>query len=240
MILELIMIERNLADQISGVAALDEPVRRALYLFVSGQPGEVSRDDAAQAVDVTRALAAFHLDKLVEEGLLEVTYRRLSGRTGPGAGRPSKLYHRSNRRFDVSLPPRRYELLARLFAAAFDESGAQLAPALQRVVRDFGAALGAEAREQAGPHASREALLDAAQGVLATYGFEPARDVNGDIQLRNCPFHEIADAHRQLVCGMNLSLMQSVIAGLGIDGVTAQLAPRQGMCCVEFRRETHS
>lgn len=51
----------------------------------------MSRAEAADAVGVARTLAAFHLGKLVDAGLLEVAHRRLTGRSGPGAGRPAKV-----------------------------------------------------------------------------------------------------------------------------------------------------
>src|SRR5437879_2860240 len=109
---------RSLAQDIASVAALDDETRAALYAYVSAASGDVSRDDAAKKLGLPRRIAAFHLDKLVDEGLLEVTFKRLSGKTGPGAGRPSKLYRRSALRLEVGLPPRNYELLARLLASA--------------------------------------------------------------------------------------------------------------------------
>src|SRR5512146_641315 len=111
--------DKNLEQQLESLVALGDPVRRALYFLVLGQPdGDVSRDQAARALHLTRALAAFHLDKLVDAGLLEVSFRRLSGRSGPGAGRPSKLYRRASRPIEVTLPARRYELAARLLTLA--------------------------------------------------------------------------------------------------------------------------
>src|SRR5262245_40865761 len=109
---------KDFEKQLSSLAALDEPVRRRLYLYVVGQEGELSRDDVARGTRTQRSLVAFHLDKLVEAGLLEATFRRLSGRSGPGAGRPSKLYRRASSRFEVSVPPRRYELAAHVLAQA--------------------------------------------------------------------------------------------------------------------------
>src|SRR2546423_55622 len=121
----------DVASQISAIAALNEPIRRALYAYVLEQPGPVGRDEAAEAVGITRELAAFHLDKLLEEGLLDVEYRRLSGRSGPGAGRPAKLYHPSRRQVQVILPGRHYELAARLMAEALEEKGVDPAAALE-------------------------------------------------------------------------------------------------------------
>src|SRR5437867_11602565 len=101
------MDPKDLAQRLKSVASLDDPVRRRLYLYVADQEGDVSRDQAARALQIPRALAAFHLDRLVKSGLLETTYRRLSGRSGPGAGRPSKLYRRAALRLDLTLPPPR-------------------------------------------------------------------------------------------------------------------------------------
>jgi predicted ArsR family transcriptional regulator len=224
---------------IDGVAVLAEPVRRALYAYVSDQVEPVGRDAAAAALDIGRPLAAFHLDKLVDAGLLEVTFRRLSGRAGPGAGRPAKLYARSGRELELSLPTRRYEIAARLFAEALQAGAtgtASTAEALDAAARSFGESLGSEARRQAGRRPSRSALLVAAIDVLSAAGFEPIAGDREVIALRNCPFDAIAKTNRDLVCGMNLSLMDGIIAGLRATGIQAELDRQPGMCCVVWRR----
>jgi len=221
----------DVASQISAIAALNEPIRRALYGYVLERPGPVGRDEAAEAVGITRELAAFHLDKLLEEGLLDVEYRRLSGRTGPGAGRPAKLYHPSRRQVQVSLPERRYELAAHLMAEALEGKGSDPAGALEVAARRFGESLGAEARRQIGRRASQVRLLDTACAVLRDQGFEPIRTDDG-VRLRNCPFDTVAKEHITLVCGMNLALAQGLVAALGADGVDVRLDPMPGACCV--------
>jgi predicted ArsR family transcriptional regulator len=224
---------------IDEVAVLAEPVRRALFAYVSDQVEPVGRDAAAKALDVGRPLAAFHLDRLVEAGLLEVTFRRLSGRTGPGAGRPAKLYRRSSREVELTLPARNYEIAARLFAealAAADAGTASTSQALDAAARSYGASLGVEARRLAGPRPTRSALLGAAIDILGAAGFEPIAGDEDVIALRNCPFDAIAKAQRDLVCGMNLSLMDGVIAGLRASGIRAELDRQPGMCCVVWRR----
>src|SRR5215469_9684003 len=131
------MTTRDLAS----VSSLEDPVRRRLYDIVSARPEPVSRDDAAAAAGIGRPLAAYHLDKLVESGLLAVTYQRLTERSGPGAGRPAKLYARSDREFAVSVPPRDYELAAQILvqALAEDQEGTSHA-----AVRDAARRLGAD------------------------------------------------------------------------------------------------
>jgi predicted ArsR family transcriptional regulator len=224
---------------IDNVAVLAEPVRRALYDFVAGEREPVGRDAAATALGIGRPLAAFHLDRLVAAGLLDVTFRRLSGRTGPGAGRPAKLYTRSKRDVEVSLPARRYELAARLFAQALTTAAAgdgSTDAALDSAARSFGESLGNEARHAAGPRPSRATLVARAIDVLTTAGFEPIVGDDDVILLRNCPFDVLAQSYRELVCGMNLSLMDGVIAGLRTTGFKAELDRQPGMCCVVWRR----
>jgi len=224
-------------EHVAGIAALNEPARRALYLHIVKQGGDVTRDQAAQALGMARSVAAFHLEKLVEEGLLEAHHKRLTGRRGPGAGRPSKLYRRSRRQFRVSLPPRSYELAAQLFARGLQANGSAPAiAAINDVAQDFGEGIGSEARQIAGPNPEAEHLLDATEVLLNAYGFEPHRDANGDVRLRNCPFRALAVEYRDLVCGMNLSIMQGVLDGLETSGVEAVLDPPPDMCCVVFRQ----
>lgn len=195
----------------------------------------MSRDEAAQAVGVSRSLAGFHLDRLVEEGLLETSFRRLSGRTGPGAGRPSKLYRRSGRELEVSLPQRSYKLAGRILATAMEtEAAPGTNRALGPTARAIGEDLGRDAKARAGPRPSRKRLLAGTMAALEANGYEPEESA-GEIRLRNCPFHYLATEHRQLVCGMNLALIEGVVAGLGVEGATPVLDPKPGMCCVALK-----
>jgi predicted ArsR family transcriptional regulator len=221
--------------EIGGIALLDEPVRRALYLHVAGESEPVGRDAAAKAAKTTRENAAFHLDRLVDAGLLEASYKRLGERTGPGAGRPSKLYRRSARQLDVTLPARRYQLLAELLAAAIERApGKDPRREIAKAARAFGERIGAEARASARGR-GRAARMRAAVAVLDRQGFEPVEEPGGSIRLRNCPFDAIARTHRDLVCGMNLSFMEGVLEGLGASGVEATLDPQPGRCCVTLQ-----
>jgi predicted ArsR family transcriptional regulator len=223
--------------QVSGVAALNDPIRRALYQFVVQSADAVSREQAAEGVGVQRALAAFHLDKLAEEGLLDFEFRRLTGRSGPGAGRPAKLYRRSARQIDVSLPPREYDVAALLFAQAIEEAGAKgdVRAALGRVSFAFGERMGADAEARAGSRASNKKRREALVAVLGEHGFEP-HVIDGEVVLANCPFHALAQQFTDLVCGMNLQLMEGVRSRLTLqrDALQPQLAPEAGLCCVRF------
>jgi predicted ArsR family transcriptional regulator len=223
----------NTPAEIGAVALLDEPVRRALYEeVVEAAPRAISRDEAAARTRVSRALAAFHLDRLTEAGLLVAEYRRLSGRTGPGAGRPAKLYRRAHDDVVVSLPGRRYDVAARLFAETLEQVVPQVPPDVLRAsARRAGEAAGIAARRRAGPRAGRKRRRRALLDTLRERGYEPRESETGEIRFGNCPFHALVEEHRPLVCGMNLALAEGLLEELG-DGVQARLDPQPGLCCV--------
>lgn len=218
---------------IGAIALLEEPVRKALYDAVVGAGRPLGRDESATAAGVSRALAAFHLDKLAGAGLLDVEYRRLSGRSGPGAGRPSKLYRRGSRTVEVSLPERHYEVPAALLATALEQLTGPTPPdTLRSAAHALGVDLGAAARRHGGPRPSRRRLREALEQVLEARGYEPTETPADEIRLRNCPFHALVRDHRDLVCNMNLALVDGLLDALGDDRVSARLDPREGQCCV--------
>lgn len=215
----------DIEAQAAGIGALAEPIRRRLYEYVVGQPEPVGRDQAATAVGLPGHKAIFHLDRLVEEGLLETEFRRLGGRSGPGAGRPSKLYRRAEREWSVSLPPRRYDLVGHLLATAVDRARRDRVPldtALDGAATDEGVSVGREARPRSLPE------------VLAQQGYEP-RSEDDVLVLANCPFDSLAQDHTDLVCGLNRRYVQGVADGLGSDGLVACLEPEPDHCCVKVR-----
>jgi predicted ArsR family transcriptional regulator len=161
--------------------------------------------------------------------MLEAVYRRLSGRTGPGAGRTSKLYRRTNRQFAVSFPERRYELLARLLAEALKRVD-QPMEAIAAPTRELGNRMGRETAEGA---TSKRDLIPRVLQKLDEYGFQPARDGEW-ITLRNCPFHPVAAEYPGLVCELNYALMSAFAEALPKASVKPQLQPEPGRCCVRL------
>lgn len=214
----------------AGIGALADPVRRRLYQYVCAQPGLVGRDQAADAVGIPHHQAKFHLDRLTAEGLLETDYARLTGRSGPGAGRTSKLYRRARRDIAVSLPQREYELAGRLMATAIRRSadtGEPVTEVLDRVAREYGRSIGAGKR----PPADAEAALGRAVGLLSRYGYEP-RFSDSEVELANCPFHALAQEQTELACNMNHALITGVADALAPHGPDARLCPGRDRCCV--------
>ncbi len=220
-----------------GVAALDHPVTQAAYRLLV-ERDEVGRDEATEALGVARSVAAFHLDKLVDAGLATVRFERLSGRTGPGAGRTAKVYRRSNPAIEVSLPERRYDLAGRLLAEAVERAsveGVRIDWAVRDAAVATGRRIGEAALAAAGRAPSQRKRREALLRILEDHGFEP-HVRNGEIVLANCPFHALAEQHRALVCGMNLDLLAGVVDGIGGTGtLTPRLAPEPGSCCVRLR-----
>lgn len=217
-------------DPVTAVGSLSEPTRRALYEHVSAATDAVGRDAAATAVGISRSLAAFHLDRLADDGLLDVEYRRLSGRTGPGAGRPAKLYRRSTAQVAITLPPRQYALAAEVLADAVDRRAPATRRAVADAARERGRQLGAPAAAGLGRRASRKRRIDALRQLLSSAGYEPYDD-HPEIRVRNCPFHTLATAHVALVCGMNQELVAGAAEEIGVD-VPVRLDPKPGECCV--------
>jgi predicted ArsR family transcriptional regulator len=211
---------------LDAIGLLQDPARRSLYAYVVAQGREVSRNEAAAAVGLQRTLAAFHLDRLASGGLLDVAYRRLSGRAGPGAGRPAKLYRRSNAERGVSLPARSYARAASILAEALERSGAEVT--LADTAREHGVAAGRELAQSAG---SRSVSLDDLVRRLAERGYEPYRS-ESSVRLRNCPFHSVAHEFPVVMCGMNLALLEGMLAGTGLaERHVARLDPQPGECC---------
>jgi predicted ArsR family transcriptional regulator len=231
----------GLDAEVAGIASLAEPTRRALYLYVQAQGAAVSRDEAAAAVGVPRHTAKFHLDKLAADGLLEVEFARRTGRQGPGAGRPAKLYRPASRELAVTLPERRYQLAGQLMARAIADAQTNRIPvaeALSGAARQHGGEMAATALRETADSPSREALLAAAQRVLDQEGYGTRPDPAGLI-LANCPFHALAAEHTTVICSMNLAIVEGLLARLGQLPLTAVLQPAEGRCCVRLTAEGH-
>ena len=229
-------VDRN---AVAAVAALDDDVRRALYLHVRSVAGPVTREAAAAAVGISRKLAAFHLDKLVDLGLLQSGFSAVpAGRVG----RAPRLYRPAAIDITVRVPERTPELLAGILVEAVtgERAGESSTAAALRVAHSRGAAVGTLARRNTrGGRIGAERATAVAEDVLTEHGFEPYR-VGGAVRLRNCPFHPLAAKDPEFVCGLNREYLRGVLDGIGADErIVAELAPRPGECCVEIRPARH-
>ncbi len=226
------MVTKKFHEALESLMSLGDPVRRRLYEAIATEGKEMSRNELAKATGIARPLAAYHLDRLVKDGLLAARFERQTGKTGPGAGRPAKLYFRPKSTVRVSLPARDHELAALvLLESEARRSQGTLDPHLQATVREIGEKLAHEHVESA-----REEGSDALRKLLAERGYEPQAGTDGALWLRNCVFDELAEQQREVVCGMNLSLLQGMLQALPDANMEAKLAPAPGRCCVVLTR----
>ncbi|MCP2047428.1 UNVERIFIED_ORG: putative ArsR family transcriptional regulator [Paenarthrobacter nicotinovorans] len=207
------------ARRIAAVATLGDSHRRRLFEYVlrAGQP--VGRDEAASAMDLPRSTASFHLDRLVREGLLSVQFRKPAHKTGPGSGRPAKLYSPELQEVTVSIPERQYDLAGHLMAEAISRSTAQGVP--------VDAVLGEVAADR-GRLSGRPGDFP---GALRELGYEPYPDESGGYRLRNCPFHRLSQDHEDVVCAMNGAFLRGVASASGLPPGAVVPDPGDGHCC---------
>ena len=226
----------ELPEQIVAIGALADPIRRALYEFIASSTDPMSREAAADAVGITLHQAKFHLERLVEEGLLVTEQRRLSGKSGPGAGRPAKLYRRSPTDFRISLPERRHDLAGEILASAIERSAdaQDLAEAVDRAAHEAGVESLGGIASRAGAGSDTADELSTTAAALERIGYEPELS-NATVRLRNCPFEPLSRAHTELICSMNHSYVRGVLDGLGCAGLRADLEPHDTYCCVAVR-----
>ncbi|MER6217611.1 helix-turn-helix domain-containing protein [Streptomyces sp. NPDC001674] len=227
------------ADRIQAVSVLGEESRRRMFAFIRRADGPVTRDEAAASVGISRKLAAFHLDKLVDAGLLRSRYG------APGAvrkvGRQPKVYEPTDAQITVSIPERRHQLLADLLLEAVlaQSAGGSAAEAAVTAAGRRGRRLGETDRQTGRPgRLGAERGLTRCEQMLETYGFEPVRENPTEVRLRNCPFHPLAAKAPELVCGMNHAFLAQYLQGLEVSGVEAVFAPAPGACCVRLRPAT--
>lgn len=207
-----------------------------MYTFIRAARRPVTRDEAAAAVGISRKLAAFHLDKLVEAGALSAHYGQPGGMRK--VGRAPKVYEPSGADIRVSIPPRSHEMLAGILldTVLTHGHGEEARSVALRVAGQRGRAIGAAERDQARPgRLGTERALTLISGLLERCGFEPAREAPGCVRLRNCPFHPLASRAPEVVCGINQAFLAGVLAGLDAPTVEAVLRPHRGECCVELR-----
>jgi predicted ArsR family transcriptional regulator len=207
-----------------------------MYVFIRRARRPVTRDEAAASVGISRKLAAFHLDKLVEAGMLRARYEAVGAIRK--VGRRPKVYEPAETDIQVSIPPRQHDVLAGVLIDAVLSAGEteNARDAAVRVARHHGHEVGAAERERSRPgRLGAERALTLATGVLERHGFEPARESPTCVRLRTCPFHPLVARAPELVCGINHAYLTGVLSGLDAPTVDAILDPGTSECCVELR-----
>lgn len=220
---------------IRAIAALDDDLRRRMFDYIRAAGHPVTRDEAAAAAGISRKLAAFHLDKLVDAGALRTGCQPAGGIRR--VGRVPKLYEPAAADIQVSFPPRSHDVLADILLDALAGQGADRAlAAVRRAGYHHGARLGAAHRQRVRPgRLGAERALTLTGDVLTDRGFEPVRESPTCLRLRNCPFRPLTAKSPALVCGLNRAFLAGLVDGLGAPPVDAVTDPRPGECCVALR-----
>jgi predicted ArsR family transcriptional regulator len=222
------MLTKRLQTALEAITSLGNPVRRRIYDALAAEGHEVSRNEIAKSTGIARPLVAYHLDQLVKDGLLATRFERQTGKTGPGAGRPAKLYSRRRSPVQVTLPPRDFELAARVLLEALAQRPfGETQKTLDDLAEEIGERTATEHLETGNDMDS-----DVLSGLLEERGYEPQRNENGETCLKNCVFHELVDQQRELVCNMNYALLRGMLKALPDTSLVARLEPAPGRCCV--------
>lgn len=187
---------------------LSDERRRRIYVHVKQSAAPVTVNEIAEGFEIHRNAAKFHLDKLLAAGLLRAEFRRVNGRRGPGAGRPSKLYTATDSEVSFTVPERHYDLLAHLLLRALTRG-----EDIEVVGEDFGRRLAASVAPDAGCTDS----LECARAVLDRLGFDPEVEVDPDgcawITTSNCPFGRVAlEAPEGEVCRLDRAIIRGILS----------------------------
>lgn len=187
--------------------------------------------DLAAAVGLHVNTVRFHLERLIDEGLVEQ-----AGQDRSSGGRPRLTYRALEGEGDVR-DHRDYQLLAEILAGSISES----VPDAAATSLEAGRAWGHYLADAPKPHRSSTAQEGLAEllRVLAHIGFEPR--VTGEqgrtLELHHCPFREVAEAHREVACSVHLGLMQGLLAGMRAPLTAERLEPFVGphLCLARLR-----
>jgi predicted ArsR family transcriptional regulator len=211
------------ANRMAALASLGDEKRRQLFELVASSPGAVGRDDVAQRTGLPRSTVSFHLDRLVQDGLLAVEFHKPPGKAGPGSGRPAKMYRPVAGEIGASVPDRNYDLAGELMAAAIEKSSSAGEP-IEDTLPSESWRVGNAMAEAA------ETLHD----FLVQAGYRPQPDGDGGFLLPNCPFHRLSDKHPGVVCAMNGAFLQGAAARLEASGGRVVPADLPGHCCARI------
>jgi predicted ArsR family transcriptional regulator len=215
-------------EPLDGISA---PELRSALLYVRGSGAPVTADDAAVALGVHRSVARGRLERLLRAGLLEARFVRRSGRRGPGAGRPAKLYSAAPEPEALEVPPRRF---AALVAHLVDEVPADgREQALRRAGEEFGRDLARSAGVR--PRARPEDALERVCAAVRSLGFNAVLDrVEGDtavITTPTCPLRPLV-LERPEVAHVDRGMWAGLVER-GLRGARAETVDCESHSCLD-------
>jgi len=178
-------------------------------------------DEVAHHVGLHQNTVRSHLDLLVGSG-----YALRRNDTPRGPGRPRMVYEATG----APEGERDYRLLAEVLAQHLLATAERPGEAAINAGRSWAALTGQRQHQGAAavaePQISEQAALSAVVRMLGDIGFAPELSADGTfINLRRCPFRELAESNPDVVCGAHLGMIQGALAELGAPVSATRLIP---------------
>jgi predicted ArsR family transcriptional regulator len=215
--------------------AVAAPELRRTLLCVREQPRPVTADDVAVQERVHRNVARARLERLVAAGLLVTSFQRRSGRAGPGAGRPAKLYATAPELEAIEFPRRRLGDLVALLIAGQP----------RRKLREAGRAFGRLLAAESGVGASRTSGVERLRETVGRLGFQVSVVETGPervvLSTPTCPLRPLVAAHPEATevdAAMWAGLVEGAFGGVRAQDVRCETAgcfDGRGPCRVTLR-----
>lgn len=194
--------------------ALGEETRFDIFRRIASSPEPLSVKELVSQLGMHHSAIRIHLNKLQEAGLIHAKKRHMPG----VVGRPQLAFLPSAQALSITLPPRNYELLARL---AMDLA---LAREDAESPEDFGVHWGRGYMRESGRFADGPAPLDEALDALMVElrqlgASSNVSRVDDGYQIleTNCVFAELATDHAPLVCSLHQGVMRGMLTEMSAD-----------------------
>jgi predicted ArsR family transcriptional regulator len=191
--------------EVHKALADDTRYRLYRYLRLSGRP--VGIRELATRLSLHPNTLRPHLRRLEDAGLVASEVHK-----GATVGRPQTMYAA----LEVGgREGRGHRLLADVLAGSL--TGPRQRERAQEMAREWGAYLVGRSAPRPGSRRPSGPNLAVLQEALSEAGFEPRFRRTGtpsiDITLRNCPFRDLLEEHRELVCAVHRGLLEGILSG---------------------------
>lgn len=215
--------QRFAAEVGALTAALGDPTRRAIFLYVGEHPASTTRE-VAEAFSLHANVARHHLERLVASGHLEVSIAKRTGSTG----RPAKRYAAASRGRSLELTTRLDDLLVALLRGALSALGPEQAEAVAYAIgEDYGRQLATQVSPDEGKRSVSAAMRTIADALTA-HGFAAhAEEVDGQstVVSEHCPFGSAA-VEFPVLCAVDRGMVSGMLAGLSAQPAAVTLSSR--------------
>ena len=198
--------------------ALADDTRFRLYRYLRLVDRPVSVTELSRRLSLHPNTLRPHLRRLEEAGMVSHQVRRTTG-----VGRPQTQYRAEEPSGDEGRDFRLFaEILAGMVRTKRDVERATT------LAREWGEYLVVQGGPKPGVRLPERQNLARLQDAMARAGFDPRFRRSGrsvEVTLRDCPFRELADDHRDLVCSVHRGLLEGMLGGLKPTMTLRELKP---------------